>query len=67
MIIYIQKENNKLYICDREMFKNEKQTIGSPEYMICAEDFLPESIKKTCGKLEEGKSYKMVIKFWPIE
>ncbi len=66
MIIYIQKENNKLYICDKEMF-SEKKTIGHPEFMICAEDILPESIENVGKNLIEGKCYKMVMKSWPIE
>jgi len=70
MIIYIRKEGDKLYVCDKEMF-SEKETIGHPEFMIVAENYLPKSIKKLCENLKENfkeeKTYKMVIKSWPIE
>jgi len=72
-IVYMMRKGDRLLICDKQLFndKNNKEIcIGFPSFWLEAKGQLTEQtddILRMMGTMEEGKSYKMVLKKWPIE
>lgn len=70
MVIFLRRDGDTIYVCDKEMWKENRSMIGHPEIQFSMKETLESCMTEFCQRLgikEEHKSYKMVLKNWPIE
>ena len=73
MVVYFMRRGDKLLICDKELSidqYNKEIIVGRPIFRLEAKGQLSaegDDIEKMMGPMQEDKSYKMVLKYWPIE
>ena len=72
-VVYFRKEGKSLIMCDKEMIRSRGKfvTVGAPKFMLEAKSMLTnepgDDIEAMLGNMQEGRSYKMVLREWPIE
>lgn len=70
MEVWLHKNDDKLYIRDREMLhsKGRLVCIGHPSFSLIATEELSDTFEKFCDAigLENGKSCKMELRKWPV-